>query len=103
MPRLRPNAPRAAWGRTVDILVSFNDRLMELDDVGKMAAQSITLGTFMATAASRSELDPKDVPSFKSPPAHHASLPTGLASSQAASPASWGASRSHCASSSERL
>ena len=24
MPRLRPNAPRAAWGRTVDILVSFN-------------------------------------------------------------------------------
>ena len=24
MPRLRPNAPRAAWGLTVDILVSFN-------------------------------------------------------------------------------
>ena len=30
MPRLRPNAPRAAWGRTVDIPVSFKE-LAELN------------------------------------------------------------------------
>ena len=50
MPRLRPNAPRAAWGRTVDILVSFNASIRDADWTTKKQGKGYKDGLALCAA-----------------------------------------------------